>query len=207
MLGGIKNAQRIAQKVGGLLDDVDFQARMKALRERKPPEEPKAAPAPQPTYLLDETPGGPADAISLRGYHYGNKPGLPVRSGRMYGSGARGHEAERLSMSKDPRINQRVYFYGEKDGMIPRAEPVVMGPHVYQADLKGLYLPGKSDPAVLRGARSEGQFDANEFERLLLDYGYGGYFNPDYNQAVLLGRDAPVQYLGNRHELRDRIKK
>jgi hypothetical protein len=162
--------------------------------------------------LLDEPPllpssEGPADAVALRGYHYGNKPNLPVLSGRMYGSGARGQEAERLSMANDPRVKQRVYFYGEQGGMIPRPEPVVMGPHVYQSDLNGLYLPGKSDPNVLKDARTAGRFDANAFEGLLLEGGYNGYFNPDYNQAVLLGRDAPVQYLGNRYDLRDRIKK
>ena len=215
MRGGmLGSAQRVAKKAEGLLDEVadDFQARMAALRERNAAKAAEqaaaAAPAPtlQPTYLLEEAGPGPADAVSLRGYHYGNQPNLSVLSGRMYGSGAPGREGERLKMA-DPRLRQRVYFYGEQGGMIPRAEPVVMGPHLYTSDLSGLYLPGKSDPAVLRAARSEGQFDANAFERSLLDYGYGGYFNPEYNQAVLLGRDAPVRYLGTRDALKDRIKR
>ena len=209
MLGGMRGAQRIAQKVGGLLDDTDFQARMAALRQRNAakPEAPPPVEAPPPAYLLDEAGSAPADAIRMRGYHYGNSPGVSQLTGRFYGRGAKGRESERLAASKDPRIKQRVYFYGEQGDLIPRAEPVVMGGHIYRADLGGLYLPGRSDPSVVRGARSEGQFDANEFERLLLDHGYSGYFNPDYNQAVLLNRDVPVQYLGTRHELKDKIKR
>ena len=214
--GAMKSAQRLGEKAAGLLDEAEdaFQARMRAYREQKAAEEAarQAAP-PAPAYLLEEPPAGairpsgPADAVTLRGYHYGNTPRLSSLSGRMYGTGAKGREAERVMVSGDPRIKQRVYFYGEQGGMIPRSEPVVMGPHVYRADLSGLYLPGRSDPAVLRGARSEGQFSPNEFERLLLDYGYGGYYNPDYNQAVLMGREVPVQYLGTRYELKDRIKR
>lgn len=214
MRGGmLGSAQRVAQRAGGLLDDAadDFQARMAALRARSAAKEAEQAaqvqaPAAQPAYLLSEPGPGPADAVSLRGYHYGNQPNLSVLSGRMYGAGAPGRESERLKMA-DPRLRQRVYFYGEQGGMIPRAEPVVMGPHLYTSDLSGLYLPGKSDPAVLKAGRSEGQFDANAFEKALLDYGYGGYFNPEYNQAVLLGRDAPVRYLGTRESLKDKIKR
>lgn len=216
----MKSAQRLGARVAGLLDDTEaaFQARLAAFRERKAAEEAMRAqratqqPPPPVAGLLDDPPpamryDGPADAISLRGYHYGIEPHLHSLSGRAYGRGAKGREAERVGLANDPRIRQRVYFYGEQGGMIPRAEPVVMGNHVYRADLSGLYLPGRSDPSVLKGARSEGQFDANTFERLLLDHGYSGYFNPDYNQAVLLGRDVPVQYLGTRYDLKDRIKR
>ena len=218
--GAMKAAQRVADRVPGLLDDADaaFQARLAAFRQKKAAEEAERVqratrqPPPPPAGLLDNPPprmqfDGPEDAINLRGYHYGNSPGVTQLTGRFYGRGAKGREAERVGLATDPRIRERVYFYGEQGGMIPRAEPVVMGNHIYRADLGGLYLPGRSDPAVLRGARSEGQFDANTFERLLLDHGYGGYFNPDYNQAVLLGRDVPVQYMGTRYDLKDRIRK
>lgn len=156
--------------------------------------------------LLDDV---PPDAIDLTGYHYGNAPNLYSLSGSNYGLGSRGREADRLSLTKDPRINKRVYFYGDRgDGLIPRSEPVVYGPHIYRSDLSGLYLPGQSDPAVLRAARSEGQFDANTFEEELLRTGYLGYYNSGTNQAVTLGVDeVPVDYLGTRLDLTPRIRK
>jgi hypothetical protein len=156
--------------------------------------------------LLDEA---PEDSVDLVGYHYGRAPALPTLKGAKYGAGSPGREAERVGYATDPRIKKRVYFYGgREDGLLPAPEPVVLGDHIYRADLGGLYQPGKSDPAVARAARSEGQFDANAFEGGLLDAGYSGYFTPESNQAVMLGFDeVPADYLGPRFDLRDRIWK
>lgn len=212
MFGGMRAAGRVAAKVKGLLDEGGLSEREREIIARHAAKA-QAEKAP-PRGLLDEAPiaasqGGPADSISLVGYHYGNAPNLRELMGRMYGTGAKGKESERLAYSRDPRIRDRVYFYGDRgDGMIPRPEPVVMGPHVYRTTASGLYVPGRSDPGPVRAARAGGVFDANQYEANLLDAGYMGYFNPDYNQIVLLGRDrVPVEYLGTRLDLGPRIRK
>ena len=220
MFGGMKAAGRAASRVRGLLDDAEEAARQRAILEKYKAQQPQPqrqeVERRQFTSLLDEFPidtspvvDYPADAVSLGGVHYGNVPGLSRLAGRMWGTGARGREAERVRASGDPRLQDRVYFYGDRgDGLLPRPEPVVMGGHVYDTRASGLYVPGKSDPEVIKRARSEGQFDPNAFERALLDAGYAGYFTPDSNQMVLLGRGSvPVRYLGPRQALADKIRK
>ena len=153
--------------------------------------------------------GYPADSASLVGYHYGKTGDLPELSGRMYGTGSPGREQERLKGLTDPRIRSRVYFYGQDpSGLIPRAEPVVYGGHVYQAKpLSGLFVPGMSDQSIIKASRPGGIFDPNAFESNVIDAGYSGYFTPTTNQAVVFKDRVPVQYLGTRQELADRIKK
>jgi hypothetical protein len=151
--------------------------------------------------LLDDA---PADAARIVGYHYGRDPNLTLLEGARYGTGARGREAERIKYATDPRLKQRVYFYGPQEGLpIPKAEPVVHGGHVYvsEPELGGLYVPGQSDPEIIKASRFMGQLDPDMFESNLLDAGYTGYFTPQSNQAVILGQDVPVRYLGTRYDL------
>lgn len=173
---------------------------------------PTPAAAPQPVQGLLDLPvaeGYPADSASIVGYHYGKTGGLPELSGRMYGTGSPGRESERLKGYGDPRIRSRVYFYGQDpSGLIPRAEPVVYGGHVYQAKpVSGLFVPGVSDQSIIRASRPGGVFDPNAFESNVIDAGYAGYFTPTTNQAVVFKDRVPVQYLGTRQELADQIKK
>jgi hypothetical protein len=170
--------------------------------------------APEPTKvqgLLDMPvqEGYPADSASIVGYHYGKAGNLPELSGRMYGTGSPGREQERLRSSTDPRIRSRVYFYGgQEGGLIPRAEPVVYGGHVYQANpISGLFVPGMSDQSIIKASRPGGVFDPSTFESNVLDAGYSGYFTPNTNQAVVFKNRVPVEYLGTRQELANRIKK
>lgn len=180
-----------------------------ALAARQPQQ---AAPEPQKVQGLLDLPaaeGYPADSASLVGYHYGKTGNLPVLSGRMYGTGSPGREQERLRAFGDRRLTNRVYFYGgQPGGQIPRAEPVVYGGHVYEANpITGLFVPGKSDQSIIKQAYQGGQFDPNLFESNVIDAGYSGYFTPNTNQAVVFKDSVPVRYLGTRQDLADRIKK
>lgn len=148
-------------------------------------------------------PGGGGDlpgSAAVTGIHYG-KLETPALSGRAYGTGIRGAEAERLKWTKDDRIKRRVYFYIAQEGKgLPRAESG-LGPWVYRADLRNMYDPGVSprlDYSKKIDTFSEDGDIANAFESAVVDAGYNGYLNRDARQAVVLNRDVPVTKLGNR---------
>lgn len=149
--------------------------------------------------------GGRPDAVEVVGVHYG-KSNTPALSGRMFGTGIRGAEQERLKYARDERIKRRVYFYVGKEGAgLPPAEHG-LGPWVYRANLGNLWESGKSakltfeKPEVSPGVMDWDAYN-NNFESAVLDAGYDGYVNRDagrFGIAVVLNKDVPVELLGNR---------
>lgn len=133
------------------------------------------------------------------GIHYSNEPNLTHLLGGFYGTGIKGRESERLNLSKDARIKNRIYFYPKPSVGLPKPEGG-LGVHVYKG-ASNKVLDTQNDAAGLAKVKhyaaartATGEEPSNAFESSVLDAGYEGY---KINQmAVLLKSAHPVEYLG-----------
>ena len=128
-------------------------------------------------------PGARTSAVRVQGVHFSQQPRTSL-DGRYNGLGLKGAERTRLSLSQDPRIKERVYFYvDEGNGIRPESGVGGVAP---AADLRNLY-DVTGDKAGLFKSRND-----NDNETALLDAGYDGYYVPKVfnNQgvAVVLGK-------------------
>jgi hypothetical protein len=134
-------------------------------------------------------------ALSYEGTHYG-KVQANTLVGRMYGSGIRGAERERLDQSNDSRIKKRVYFYIEKpNGQMPLRE-AGLGPHIHRQNFDNILGPSPEMNRISNLAKG----DSNKFESLVVDEGFDGYAIPDMGVMVILNHDVPVKYEGSTAE-------
>jgi hypothetical protein len=146
-----------------------------------------------PDYLRPLIKPAPGTAQSARLTHFSGEPSMKVTDPSRYGTGIKGAEAERLAGAPD--IRPRTYFY---TGENPTPE-TGLGPFRYgaEADLYNL----AEDPLSFRALASEslrspftskanpGMVDPMEAttaaERLVKEYGYPGYMNPEFGAATV----------------------
>lgn len=122
-----------------------------------------------------------AGRVDVVGTHYSRQQ-RQVLDGRMYGTGLRGAETERLQLSSDPRLLERVYMYlDEGQGNRPVAG---VGGYAHRIDGKKLYDMSKDLQKLSKA-------DANAMESAILDAGFDGYHVPKiFNRqgvAVIIG--------------------
>ena len=120
--------------------------------------------------------------IDLVGTHFSTAARTTL-DGRFNGQGLKGAEAQRLALSNDRRIKERVYVYiDEGQGIRPEAG---VGGRAHRVDAKNLYDAGADALGLNRAA------DANQRETNILNAGFDGYYVPKVfnNQgvAVILG--------------------
>ncbi|MEY3670180.1 MAG: hypothetical protein RL258_1576, partial [Pseudomonadota bacterium] len=146
-----------------------------------------------PDYLRPLIQPAPGTAQSARLTHFSYDPNMKMTDPSRYGTGIKGAEAGRLAGAPD--IRPRTYFY---TGENPRPE-TGLGPFRYgtQADLYNI----EEDPLSFRALASEslrspftskanpGMVDPMEAttaaERLVKEYGYPGYMNPEFGAATV----------------------
>ena len=101
-----------------------------------------------------------------KGIHFSKQPRVML-DGRLYGTGLKGLEAQRIEAGGDPRLAERVYFYvDEGNGIRPEAG---VGGFAHEVQLPPLY-DAKANSEGLWAA------DLNVAEQRILDAGYAGYF-------------------------------
>lgn len=105
--------------------------------------------------------------------------------GEKYGTGIKGAEAERLSLSEDPRIKSRVSFYVNEGQGVFREQG--LGKFRHDVPLTNLY-DAATNPLKIPAE------DFNKFESKVLDKGFSGYYVKGgfgrQGVAVLLGDAA-----------------
>lgn len=133
--------------------------------------------------------------------HYSHAKNQSRLIGRSSGTGIKGAEQERLKLTKDSRIRNRVYFYPPVAGGYPQPEPG-LGPHMYQTKLHNMHDATKQNEATLRIASKQkehiaaGEHPLNAYERAVVDSGFHGYHTAD--MSVVLNHDVNVKYIGHR---------
>lgn len=159
-----------------------------------------------PEYLDPMTAGGMPDWLrqqlsvrdatnNVRGVHFSKAPGLTATDPARYGSGA--FSGER-AMVKREGLPDRTYFYSGPEGTVNPEESVGrVAPHVYEANLNGLYDVNADPEGLVRLAKAYNLTDykpvlpegldymglpqpgsaAADMERLIRDYGYDGFLS------------------------------
>jgi len=126
-----------------------------------------------------------------RGVHLSTTPGLSQTDPSFYGTGHRGVDF-RTGTGGDGRGGGQTSFYLGPPGTV-QPEPMIedIAKQAYEARLRGLY-DMREDPEQLallakaynlkgeRMAREKGTAYVPDFARLLRDYGYSGYKNPNF---------------------------
>jgi len=148
----------------------------------------------------------PGTSIQSPLTHFSNEPGLTFTDPRMYGTGIKGAEAERL-MNYPGAVRDRSYFYmGEPGTVLP--EPG-LGVNRYRGESSNLYditqdplnfnvLARESNRTPYTAKYNQGiaypTQDANDIERLVREYGYEGMANPKASKPMAIMFDkTPVQ--------------
>jgi hypothetical protein len=138
--------------------------------------------------------------------HFSNKPDLQLLDPSRYGSGIKGAEAERLR-DYAGGVRDRSYVYlGEPGSVAP--EPG-LGVNRYRGESQNLYDITK-DPLGFRPLAREANRvpytakynqgmtyplqEANDYERLVKEYGYEGMINPNASKPMgIMFQPTPVQ--------------
>ena len=128
----------------------------------------------------------PENGISHKGYHYSNKTDLEETDPNKYGYGIRGEEAKRLALPG--AIKERTHFYNE-----PGMREPGLGKNQYEADLNHFYDTENDPDRIIQMADTfnrdkYGNLDkagkANDYERMMREAGYHGYFNQDTGVGI-----------------------
>lgn len=143
--------------------------------------------------------------VNMPMMHFSQKAGLTETDPAFYGTGIKGEEAARLGGTGS--VRPRTYFYTD-EGVTP--EPG-LGPHRYRAMGENLYDLA-ADPLMLNmlarettripmtASSNKGLAQpteaTNALERLIRDYGYAGYINPQSTKpsAVMFGKVPVTPY-------------
>lgn len=144
-----------------------------------------------PEYMRSVIKPEPGTGFSSALTHYSTVPDMERTDPSRYGTGIPGDEASRLR-SRPGGVKERSYFYlGEPEAVTPEEG---LGSYRYRAEASDLYDITK-DPLNLKplaresnrmpwssnfnpGTVEPGQF-ANDLERLVKEYGYKGFANPN----------------------------
>lgn len=144
-----------------------------------------------PEYMRPVIKPEPGTGFSSALTHYSTVPDMERTDPSRYGTGIPGDEASRLR-SRPGGVKERSYFYlGEPEAVTPEEG---LGSYRYRAEASDLYDITK-DPLNLKplaresnrmpwssnfnpGTVEPGQF-ANDLERLVKEYGYKGFANPN----------------------------
>ena len=154
-----------------------------------------------PAYIrhLIQPEGGETEQLT----HFSHEPNLTMTDPTRYGTGIKGAEASRLQ--EPGAVRDRTYFYAGN----PERGEVGLGTHKYKAMVDKLYDMG-ADPLMLRKLAVEanrtphtsmvnpGLVDqvqaANDYERLIKDYGYNGMINRNLSMpTAAVFNPVPVQ--------------
>ena len=128
----------------------------------------------------------PENGISHKGYHYSNKSDLEETDPAKYGYGIKGEEAKRLALPG--AIKERTHFYNE-----PGMREPGLGKNQYEADLNHFYDTENDPDRIIQMADTfnrdkYGNLDkagkANDYERMMREAGYHGYFNQDTGVGI-----------------------
>lgn len=143
--------------------------------------------------------------VNMPMMHFSKQAGLTETDPAFYGTGIKGEEAARLAGTGS--VRPRTYFYTD-EGVTP--EPG-LGPHRYRAMGENLYDLA-ADPLMLNmlarettripmtASSNKGLAQpteaTNALERLIRDYGYAGYINPQSTKpsAVMFGKVPVTPY-------------
>ena len=138
--------------------------------------------------------------------HFSSSPGLELLDPKRYGTGIKGAEAKRLN-EYEGGVKDRSYVYlGEPGTVSP--EPG-LGVNRYRAESENLYDITK-DPLNFRTLARESNRtpftakanagvtyplqEANDYERLVKEYGYEGMINPNASKPMgIMFKPTPVQ--------------
>lgn len=138
--------------------------------------------------------------------HFSNDPNLQLLDPKRYGTGIKGAEAERLNEYAGG-VKDRSYVYlGEPGTVSPESG---LGVHRYRGESKNLYDITK-DPLGFRPLARESNRtpfnakynagithplqEANDYERLVKEYGYEGMINPNAGKPMgIMFKPTPVQ--------------
>ena len=138
--------------------------------------------------------------------HFSNDPNLQLLDPKRYGTGIKGAEAERLRDFAGG-VKDRSYVYlGEPGTVSPESG---LGVNRYRAESQNLYDITK-DPLSFRALARESNRtpftakvnagitsplqEANDYERLVKEYGYEGMINPNASKPMgIMFKPTPVQ--------------
>lgn len=142
--------------------------------------------------------------------HFSNTPNLQSIDPARYGTGIKGAEAERLQTGAGG-VKDRSYFYmGEPGAVTPESG---LGVNRYRGESKGLYDIA-ADPQSFRTLAREANRtpytsrynagvtsplqEANDFERMVKEYGYEGMANPKSGKPMAI-MFKPTQVEARKH--------
>lgn len=178
-----------------------------------------------PEFLDPMAPGGTPDwlrpilsgksDVSARGVHWSREPDLQVTDPSFYG---RGHQGDDYGMSRANGLPDRTHFYSGAEGTVGAENEVTRrAKGVFEGNLSNLYdlntdpegLVGLAQavnktgykpvlPYYLSSKLDTGGSAIPDFERLVRDYGYGGYladFGPG-RRAASVYDPVPVRKIG-----------
>jgi hypothetical protein len=138
--------------------------------------------------------------------HFSNDPNLQLLDPTRYGTGIKGAEAERLREYAGG-VKDRSYVYlGEPGTIAPESG---LGVNRYRGESQNLYDITK-DPLSFRALARESNRtpftakvnagitsplqEANDYERLVKEYGYEGMINPNASKPMgIMFKPTPVQ--------------
>ena len=138
--------------------------------------------------------------------HFSNDPNLQLLDPKRYGTGIKGAEAERLRDFAGG-VKDRSYVYlGEPNTITPESG---LGVNRYRGESSNLYDITK-DPLSFRALARESNRtpftakvnagitsplqEANDYERLVKEYGYEGMINPNASKPMgIMFKPTPVQ--------------
>ena len=138
--------------------------------------------------------------------HFSSSPGLQLLDPKRYGTGIKGAEAKRLN-EYEGGVKDRSYVYlGEPGTVSPEAG---LGVNRYRGESSNLYDITK-DPLDFRTLARESNRtpftskvnagvtsplqEANDYERLVKEYGYEGMMNPNASKPMgIMFKPTPVQ--------------
>ena len=138
--------------------------------------------------------------------HFSNSPDLQLLDPKKYGTGIKGAEAERLR-DYEGGVRDRSYVYLGEPGTI--APEPGLGVHRYRGESQNLYditkdplgfrpLARQSNRVPITAKYNQGMTyplqEANDYERLVKEYGYEGMINPNASKPMgIMFKPTPVQ--------------